>query len=221
MSKIELPISKLSYSDILRVSQDEKSSIVFMPEVADTPSMYDVVIVLGGVSQENRIMKAAECYHEGKIERIIVSGGIGFLSTDRITTEAQKMNEQLRMLDVPSAVITLEDKSRNTYENIRNSLDILRRDGYVLDDTTKAILTSDFHLKRAIGMMSIQLDGGNIYGIGAKDGITDKEHWYDNPYGHFTIDKEFLLLLRYAKNNKIPDFLVDKPAKVRSRVRKY
>lgn len=227
MAIIEIPnnqiqISQMSPIDILTATPEEKSNIVFMPEpkIETLPEMYDVVIVLGGVSQDARIRQAATSFHEGKIERIIVSGGIGFFNTDRITTEAEKMRKSLLDLDVPPGVITMEDKSRNTYENIKNSIEILIYDGYNLDSTIKAIHTSDFHLRRATGMMEQQLDGLEVFGIGAKDGKTDLEHWNDTRYGCFTISKEALLLLHYVKTGKISDFNLEVSGKHRGHARR-
>lgn len=210
----EILISELGYLDIFRSSIQEQSDIVFLPETeVETLPKCDIVFLLGGVSQKYRVLKAAECFHEGKVERIIATGGVGFFSTDRKETEAARMERDLIELGVPFQAIIKEDKSRNTFENIRNSIERLRGDFDDSNSINKAILTSDFHLRRASGMLEQQL-GGEVFGIGAKDGKTDFDHWFTNPYGRDLIKKEAMLLLWYVKHNKVPNFTIQRPNKL-------
>ena len=227
MSKIELQeppreilISELGYLDIFRSSRQDLSNIVFLPETeVETLPECDIVFLLGGVSQKYRVLKAAECFHEGKVERIIATGGVGFFSTDRKETEAARMERDLIELGVPSQAIIKEDKSRNTFENIRNSIERLRGDFVNLDSINKAVLTSDFHLRRASGMLEQQL-GGEVYRIGAKDGKTDIDHWFTNLYGRDLINKEAMLILWGVKHNIEPNFSIPKPNRL-VRKRRY
>ena len=209
--QIEIPVSCLRYIDILRALREELSDIVFLPDTTEKPECYEIVFLLGGVSQKYRVEEAAKNFHEGRIERIIATGGKGFFSTDRKETEATRMRRQLLDSGVPEANIIIEDKSRNTFENIQNSIAKLRADYIDLSSIDKAILTSDFHLRRAVGMLVQQLDGAKVYGIGAKDGKTDFDHWFTNPYGRDLIKKEALLLLWYVKHYKVPDFNINNP----------
>lgn len=209
--KVEIPVSWLRYIDILRALREELSDIVFLPDTTEKPERYEIVFLLGGVSQKYRVEEAAKKFHEGRIERIIATGGVGFFSTDRKETEAARMERELIELGVPSQAIIKEDKSRNTFENIKNSIERLRGDFADLSSIDKAILTSDFHLRRAVGMLAQQLDGAKVYGIGAKDGKTDLENWHTTPYGRDLIKKEALLLLWYVNHNKVPDFNINKP----------
>ncbi len=123
-----------------------------------------------------RIDKALELWnkqqHHGKF---VVSGGQG---ADEVVSEAQAMRDYLLEKGVPADAILMEDKSTTTWENLRNSLAVIRADRTsTLDgdaaasndasagtstsassdaksdsaagsDFTTAVVTSDFHVFR-------------------------------------------------------------------------
>lgn len=112
-----------------------------------------------------RIDKALELwkkqYQHGKF---VVSGGQG---ADEIVSEAQAMRDYLLEKGVPAAAILMEDKSTTTWENLKNSLAVIRADrtSAAADDApaggsvtsndapadsefTTAVVTSDFHVFR-------------------------------------------------------------------------
>ena len=73
-----------------------------------------------------RIEKAKEMYEKGQIKKIMLSGGIGYLNSDRKIPEALKLNEYLQTKGVSKKDILIENKSRNTLENVKYSLEILK-----------------------------------------------------------------------------------------------
>lgn len=111
----------------------------------------EVVLVLGGDEQAPgligystylRLHYAAKFWRTGQIKRFVLSGGP---SGGRPLAEA--MAEFLRGYGVPSEAMVLEDRSHSTWENIGNSkalLDAL--------PGRKALLTSDYHMRRAIAV---------------------------------------------------------------------
>lgn len=91
-----------------------------------------------GLSSYQRCVYAVRFWRSGRIRKIIVAGGIkpnSIASTIKVFLVAQ---------GVPQESILLEEDSRNTFENIRNSRLLAEREG---GDT--AILTSDYHMRRS------------------------------------------------------------------------
>ena len=109
------------------------------------------IIVLGCRVKENgpslmlekRINAAYEYLSENPDTLCIASGGKG---TDEPVSEAICIRDELVKRGIPSERIILEDKSSNTYENIRNSLEIMDSLGM---ERNALIITSEFHQLRA------------------------------------------------------------------------
>lgn len=117
-----------------------------------------------------RIDKALELWNkQHQHGKFVVSGGQG---ADEVVSEAQAMRDYLLEKGVPADAILMEDKSTTTWENLKNSLAVIRADramsgdvaacGSVAasggvangatdatsDDFTTAVVTSDFHVFR-------------------------------------------------------------------------
>ncbi len=68
----------------------------------------------------DRLIYAAQLYHQGKAEHLLLSGGrIDWISSG--APPAEDMAALLEMLGVPRQALWLESQSRNTYENARNA----------------------------------------------------------------------------------------------------
>lgn len=118
---------------------------------------YPAGIVLGGFttfdkngegffnSSSDRFIQTAKLYHQGSINKIIVSGGSGSLDQSR-PKEADFVRDALIKQSIPASDIYFEDRSRNTYENAENCrqlLDSLNIRGPVV------LITSAMHMRRA------------------------------------------------------------------------
>lgn len=202
-----MKISDLKYSDImLRTTKQDLEKIVFAEDADTLPQRCEVGIVFGGVSMiPHRVDKAVDLYHEGMLERILVTGGIGYLNTDRRTPEALKMQEYLISKDIPQYAIITEDASRNSLENVINSLELLSTDYNDLDAIRLALITSDFHVRRCRGMMAFHTNNSDLYGVGTIDGITDKDNWSKTLQGQRRIVQEAISLCHYVKTNRMQD----------------
>jgi len=114
----------------------------------------DYVIVLGAkvnkttpsLSLRYRINSAAEYLKENPRSKVVVSGGQG---ADEDISEAEAMARSLEAQGIDSGRILLEDKSTSTEENLRFSMALIESDGGSADSTV-AIVTSDFHVFRAL-----------------------------------------------------------------------
>ena len=204
-----MKLADIKYQDILLKCQpDDIEKIVYSGNDVLTEKC-EVGIIFGGISMiPHRVNQAIELYENRQIERILVTGGIGFLNTDRKTPEGIKMENYLLENGVPKRDILVESNSRNSNENIMLSLDILRQE-YNLDRTKIALITSDFHIKRCHEMIARHLNGENLFNSSVKDGITDIEHWQKSFYGKRLIYQEALLLCYYAKQAKISNLNIE------------
>lgn len=92
-----------------------------------------------------RLEAAKQYFDEYPQTKIIVSGGQG---AGEDISEAECMRRWLTANGVPADRIIMEDKSTSTYENLRNSLEIIKDSGG--DPTAKvAVLSQEYHLYRA------------------------------------------------------------------------
>jgi uncharacterized SAM-binding protein YcdF (DUF218 family) len=127
--------------------------------LAKNVKKYDVAIVLGGMFSYNsdlqtltvqahadRIWQAITLYKKGKIKKILISGGSGYVS-GRGLKEAKQLKEVLTLWGIPGIDIITEESSRNTHENALETQNILNRSYPHLNK--KLLITSGFHMRRA------------------------------------------------------------------------
>jgi uncharacterized SAM-binding protein YcdF (DUF218 family) len=134
-------------------------------EIKPTPlknleGKYDVGIVLTGITNytkspkdrtylgegADRIMHALMLYRQGKIEKILITGGTIALSGKEYTSEASELKRVLLHANVPEADIILEEKARNTRENALFAKKILDQQ---FPKKRYLLITSAFHMRRA------------------------------------------------------------------------
>ena len=200
-----MQLSKIKYPDLLfKTSQEDLAKIVFMPETISQITKCDVGILHGGISMlPSRADKAIDLYKNGLIDYILCTGGIGYFAKDK-TPESIIMQDYLRSKGVANSRIITETNSRNTEQNIYYSLALLSN-YFDLDNTSLAVITSDFRLKRTLGLYQHYLGNIDITAYETKDYLTDKKYWYKTIYGQRVILNEALALLYAAKKGKIPD----------------
>ncbi|RYU96818.1 YdcF family protein [Emticicia agri] len=103
-------------------------------------------VFLGGTS--DRIGQAIQLYKLGKIKTILISGGDVPILGKTTTREIDQIARFLMISGVPREVIFLEDHSTNTRENAVNVSKILKKQ---FPNQRYMLITSAFHLKRAVG----------------------------------------------------------------------
>lgn len=122
------------------------------------PEPADVAIVLGAYTRgyqpgrvlTGRLRAALHLYRIGFVQHFIVSGGKG---EDETVSESSSMKRFLILNGVPPEVVLQEMTSVDTWENLRNSQLVMKRNGF----TSAIIVTSDYHLPRALAVAK-QLD---------------------------------------------------------------
>ncbi len=125
----------------------------------------EIIVVLGGATRSphpprptvevgeagDRLIYAAQLYHQGKAPYLLVTGGI-LPFTGETATEADSMAALLRLLGVPDTAIWRETQAVNTYENAVYTRELLSERGI-----DRAILvTSALHMPRAVGVFTRQ-----------------------------------------------------------------
>jgi uncharacterized SAM-binding protein YcdF (DUF218 family) len=126
----------------------------------------DYILLLGaGVYIERpsprlmeRLNKCLEYARYNENAEIIVSGGCG--SGERIT-ESEAMENYLVRFGIDEKRIIKEDKSTNTYENMKNAKRIIEKTDNV-KDIKLTIITADFHMFRSkllAGRVGFRADG--------------------------------------------------------------
>ncbi|MGZ9812303.1 YdcF family protein [Pseudoroseicyclus sp. H15] len=89
-----------------------------------------------------RARQGARLWHEGRVEALVGTGGIG----EGRESEGEAIARILRGEGVPDSAIRQENKARNTMENVRLSLPLLRELG-----ASEVLVVSDaVHCPRAV-----------------------------------------------------------------------
>ena len=110
----------------------------------------------------DRAIEFAKMQEESSGKKIVyvTSGGKG---DDEIMSEAQSMKNYMLDQGIEEKNIIVEDKSKNTYENIKNSIGIIKEK---MKDAKIAFSTTNYHVFRAGNIATEQ--NNIIQGIGAK-----------------------------------------------------
>lgn len=155
----------------------------------DTPAA-DVAVVLGGAlaaarlplnpqvnlgSAADRVFHAAALYRAGKVKALLLSGGTQPGIMD-MPAEAELMRALLREEGVPDRVMWLETRSRNTRENARYSMSLLRERGV----RRALVVTSAAHMPRAMVWFTAAAQAAGVQVTAA---ATDAEALGDEPDG--------------------------------------
>lgn len=88
---------------------------------ADCAIVFGAAVYRGtqpGPAITRRVGEAAQLYREGKVKRLIVTGGKGEGNT---RTEGDVMRQQALLQNVKAQDITVEDQARSTWENLENT----------------------------------------------------------------------------------------------------
>ncbi len=129
---------------------------------------FDIAIVLGGYTlnmqpydrahftdRSERLTNTLELYHQGKVKKILLSGGSSsILYKER--EEAATMGAFLERMNIPKADFIIEKNSRNTRENAIYSAEIIRKK---YPNSKCLLVTSAFHMRRSIACFEkVKLD---------------------------------------------------------------
>ena len=122
-------------------------------------AIYDYGIVLSGMFEYNkdfdrlsarrgsdRLWQAIQLYHLGKIKKILLSGDSGYFFKKGLH-ESTQLKKMLIAQNIPANDILIEEKSRNTHENAKETALYIKRNK--LNKKTFLLITSAIHMRRA------------------------------------------------------------------------
>lgn len=127
----------------------------------DNINGYDIGIVLGGYSNlnveaindrlnvsasSNRLIIALDLYRQGKVKKLLLTGGSGNIVGHQ-ENEAQHVAAFLKRLGIPEKDIIIEDKARNTRENMTYTKALIEKR---FPKATCLLITSGYHMPRSI-----------------------------------------------------------------------
>lgn len=139
-------------SEVMRVWEIEATPF-------DEVGHYDIGIVLTGVTESkvfpgdrvyfskgaDRVFHAFQLYRQGRIKKILISGGTGSLLFPG-EEEALKLKRVFNLLGVPDSNLIVESESRNTHENAVFSTKIINAS---FNEPRCLLITSAAHMRRA------------------------------------------------------------------------
>jgi uncharacterized SAM-binding protein YcdF (DUF218 family) len=95
----------------------------------------------------DRVLHTIQLYKAGLIEKILISGGSGRLSSES-EPEANKFKKVMLLMGIPEASIIIENETRNTAESALEVKKILATTGFEGEDCV--LITSAFHMRRSL-----------------------------------------------------------------------
>jgi uncharacterized SAM-binding protein YcdF (DUF218 family) len=119
-------------------------------KIADKPQHADAIVVFaGGVGEsgkagqgyEERVLHAVDLYKNGYAKNLIFSSGYTYALKEILIMKALAVS-----LGVPEQAIILEDKAKNTYENVIFTKDILNKE----KQRKILLVSSPYHMRRAL-----------------------------------------------------------------------
>ena len=148
---------------------------------------YDVGIVLGGMFEYNndlevlsvrthadRIWQAITLYKTGKIKKILISGGSGYV-TGRGLQEAIQLRDVLIIWGIPKKDLLVETTSRNTHENAEFTKNILDRSYPHFNKFL--LITSGFHMKRSLACFKKEKMNCDAFSTDLNTGPNSNYYW--------------------------------------------
>lgn len=122
--------------------------------VSDKLEKADVILVLAGDSNGERVDAGVKLYKQGYAKYILMSGG----PMAWHLTYADWMKKQAVQEGVPAGVVLLQNKSRSTIDDARFSLPIMQKRNF----KSVILVTSPYHTRRAAGVFRKMLGPAGI-----------------------------------------------------------
>ena len=129
------------------MTDEQITSLLF---VCDEPIAADLIMVFGAANEldlARRTSRGVELYKAGFAPRLLVTGG-GVLAHCR--PEARRMSELALELGVPASDLLVEDRSANTFDNVRFSCEVLQTRGLLEKLEAVLLVSSEWHMRRVL-----------------------------------------------------------------------
>lgn len=155
----------------------------FDHSTTERPVPADVIIMLGG-DDRGRLEKAAELYHSGFADQVMISP---------ITSDYYSQSMEFALaLGIPSDAIIEETEATSTYTNAVLTLEIMEE----LNFESALVVTSDFHMKRS--MLSFERVNEGRFELTYVAALSENgEKWHERSYARLLWAKEFYKIWGY------------------------
>jgi uncharacterized SAM-binding protein YcdF (DUF218 family) len=151
--------------------------------VDQQPKKADVIIVLGGGKNNDRVIHGVELYKSGYAERILLSDGN--------TISNRTMKQKALSLGVPESAILQEDQSRTTFENAKYSLKIVQALGY----KSAIVVTTSYHTRRSSIIFKQVFKGIDIIVCATSYDPDITHRWWKDSYSSEFVISEYLKMV--------------------------
>lgn len=185
--------SLLQYYTFSKELSEEKMSYInsIMFDYSDkNDTIPDFVIILGSKNCYYKIKKAVDMY--SKYENInYIATGVNCSCNG--LRECDFIKQTLIELGIPEDKILLEESSRNTYQNIQTSCEVIKQKLNInnLKNIKVSVIAASFHSTRVRSVIkNLKTDGGYFSVIPVNSPNSNKENWYKSFKGFCVIKDE-------------------------------
>jgi uncharacterized SAM-binding protein YcdF (DUF218 family) len=129
------------------MTDDEITKLLF---VREEPVSAHLGIVFASVHEDElarRTRRGIELYRAGFVPKLLLTGG-GLLG--RLRPEASRMVDIAREHGVPDRDVLVEDRSANTFQNVKYSLAVLESRRQLEALSTIVLVSSEWHMRRVL-----------------------------------------------------------------------
>lgn len=167
--------------------------------IRENPSFADIAIVFGSSDEtegEQRIKRAIELYKDGFVCKLLLAGG---RSIEEKPPESIQMQKIALGYGIPQSSIFIEDRSTNTVENVKFSLEVLQE--AKLNKISKVILvSSEWHMKRILWIVKRYFPSSVYFICCPTQEGCNRENWRQSDVWKKMLLNEALLLRVFQKN---------------------
>lgn len=170
---------------------------------------FDCALVLGGPVEilQSRAAAAAKLYHTGQVSLLMVSGGVCRQTELGCLSEAQALTRYLLEAGVPAEQIVIEDEATTTMENMQKCLTLLEQ-RFGTRALRLVVVSSNFHINRAVMLAKFFLPGHEILGLGAEYPKDNAREYLSDPLLRQWVTKECRCFWNCVQNGWFRDFPV-------------
>lgn len=176
----------------------QKADFIFIPN--STGLAADIALVFGTKSWKFALNKALQLYKNGKIKKIVFSGGINHHSG---INEAQTMTENAIKHGVKPEDIILEDQSSNTLDNVLFSIALLEQKIGLENIKSVIAVVKIYHAKRALMTMKRHLPKHIVLKCCSYEINFSKKNWEESETGRDKVEKEYKKIKEYLDKGDI------------------
>lgn len=169
--------------------------------VLDTemPPRCDLAIALGG-GRGHRVVEARQLFEEGRVDRIIITGGDVLVPGKPGITWSDIMATLLKGT-VPDSLVIQERRSASTYQDAVYTLEDVRR----LGARRVVVVTDPYHLRRtrAVFRRIYAGSGVELHLWSPRSSWFQVDRWWTSEPGLIAVVDEYLKILYYSYTYRI------------------